>query len=168
MQWSLTLDMRFGGATVARLTPDQKVACSNHVRVNDFFLALFNFDLILDAPFQNCFTWSRKDGAHKLFKTHPILWTLTFLRFDSNCAVLVWQITVVEALLSFYFVALEYVNGSRINVSHHLHSPSGRHCRFFVVRRCACEWNRLDPIAGWIKAQSSFTSKNICLPVLAK
>ena len=74
---------------VARLTPDQKVACSNHVRVNDFFLALFRFDLILDGPFQNCFTWSRKDGAHKLFKTHSILCTLTFLRFDSNSAVLV-------------------------------------------------------------------------------
>ena len=26
------------GATVARLTPDQKVACSNHVGVNEFFL----------------------------------------------------------------------------------------------------------------------------------
>ena len=25
------------GATVARLTPDQKVACSNHVGVIDFF-----------------------------------------------------------------------------------------------------------------------------------
>ena len=74
---------------VARLTPDQKVACSNHVRVNDFFLALFRFDLILDGPFQNCFTWSRKDGAHKLFKTHSILCTLTFLRFDSTSAVLV-------------------------------------------------------------------------------
>lgn len=29
--------VRPGGATVARLTPDQKVACSNHVRVTAFF-----------------------------------------------------------------------------------------------------------------------------------
>ena len=28
------------GATVARLTPDQKVACSNHVGVNEFFLTV--------------------------------------------------------------------------------------------------------------------------------
>ena len=28
--------MRPGGAMVARLTPDQKVACSNHVRVRYF------------------------------------------------------------------------------------------------------------------------------------
>ena len=27
-----------GGATVARLTPDQKVACSNHVRVINIFI----------------------------------------------------------------------------------------------------------------------------------
>ena len=31
----LPADSRPGGATVARLTPDQKVACSNHVRVSD-------------------------------------------------------------------------------------------------------------------------------------
>ena len=30
------VDMRPGGATVARPTPVQKVACSNHVRVNFF------------------------------------------------------------------------------------------------------------------------------------
>ena len=38
---------RPGGATVARLTPVQKVACSNHVRVNLSFLFicdLFTFD----------------------------------------------------------------------------------------------------------------------------
>ena len=27
-----------GGATVARLTPDQKVACSNHVGVSNVFV----------------------------------------------------------------------------------------------------------------------------------
>ena len=68
--------LRPGGAMVARLTPDQKVACSNHVRVNDFFLALFRFALILDAPFQNCFVGWRTVGAHKLFKRHPSLFTL--------------------------------------------------------------------------------------------
>ena len=31
------------GAMVARLTPDQKVACSNHVRVNNYFTFLFFF-----------------------------------------------------------------------------------------------------------------------------
>ena len=30
---------RLGGATVARLTPVQKVACSNHVRVTVWFFA---------------------------------------------------------------------------------------------------------------------------------
>ena len=30
--------LRACGATVARLTPDQKVACSNHVGLNFFFL----------------------------------------------------------------------------------------------------------------------------------
>ena len=40
--------MRPGGATVARLTPVQKVACSNHVRVNFFyqFLRVDAFDII--------------------------------------------------------------------------------------------------------------------------
>ena len=64
---------------VARLTPDQKVACSNHVRVNDFFLALFRFDLVLDDPFQNCFIRWRKDGAHKLFQRHSSLFMLICL-----------------------------------------------------------------------------------------
>ena len=32
LRWSVTT-ARLGGATVARLTPVQKVACSNHVRV---------------------------------------------------------------------------------------------------------------------------------------
>ena len=32
LRWSVTI-ARLGGATVARLTPVQKVACSNHVRV---------------------------------------------------------------------------------------------------------------------------------------
>ena len=30
---------RLRGATVARLTPDQKVACSNHVAFNNFLFA---------------------------------------------------------------------------------------------------------------------------------
>ena len=33
-QYFFSNDARLGGATVARLTPVQKVACSNHVRVN--------------------------------------------------------------------------------------------------------------------------------------
>ena len=33
-----SLDNRLGGATVARLTPVQKVACSNHVRVKSVVL----------------------------------------------------------------------------------------------------------------------------------
>ena len=33
------------GATVARLTPDQKVACSNHVGVNFFLFPFFFFFL---------------------------------------------------------------------------------------------------------------------------
>ena len=36
---SLTRGLR--GATVARLTPDQKVACSNHVGVIVFYYHLF-------------------------------------------------------------------------------------------------------------------------------
>ena len=32
LRWSVTI-ARLGGATVAHLTPVQKVACSNHVRV---------------------------------------------------------------------------------------------------------------------------------------
>ena len=31
------ISMRLRGATVARLTPDQKAACSNHVGVNSHF-----------------------------------------------------------------------------------------------------------------------------------
>ena len=37
LRWSVTI-ARLGGATVARLTPVQKVACSNHVRVKCTFL----------------------------------------------------------------------------------------------------------------------------------
>ena len=33
----MAVDNRLGGATVARLTPVQKVACSNHVRVTNFY-----------------------------------------------------------------------------------------------------------------------------------
>ena len=32
---------RLRGATVARLTPDQKVACSNHVGVKTYFAPIF-------------------------------------------------------------------------------------------------------------------------------
>ena len=35
---------RLRGATVARLTPDQKVACSNHVGVNDFQCKFITFN----------------------------------------------------------------------------------------------------------------------------
>ena len=38
LRWSATI-ARLGGATVARLTPVQKVACSNHVRVTVRFFA---------------------------------------------------------------------------------------------------------------------------------
>ena len=38
------------GATVARLTPDQKAACSNHVGVTKFF---HSFSLVPNIKFQN-------------------------------------------------------------------------------------------------------------------
>ena len=43
---SLTINMKFSyirlrGATVARLTPDQKAACSNHVGVKNKFFYIF-------------------------------------------------------------------------------------------------------------------------------
>ena len=38
-----TITCGLRGATVARLTPDQKVACSNHVGVNVFFLLLRDY-----------------------------------------------------------------------------------------------------------------------------
>ncbi len=38
--------MRPGGATVARLTPDQKVACSNHVRVKTFYFKIIPNNII--------------------------------------------------------------------------------------------------------------------------
>ena len=40
-------DMRHGGATVARLAPVQKVACSYHVRVNFHFNFCEQMPLIL-------------------------------------------------------------------------------------------------------------------------
>ena len=44
-----------GGATVARLTPDQKVACSNHVRVILFYnLVLTQFVVLLHVNFYHC------------------------------------------------------------------------------------------------------------------
>ena len=42
-------------ATVARLTPDQKVACSNHVRVSETFL---------NVLFRNP-SWKRDDNERK-------------------------------------------------------------------------------------------------------
>ena len=36
-QYFFSNNARLGGATVARLTPVQKVACSNHVRVKSMF-----------------------------------------------------------------------------------------------------------------------------------
>ena len=38
LRWSVTI-ARLGGATVARLTPVQKVACSNHVGVNVYVIS---------------------------------------------------------------------------------------------------------------------------------
>ena len=38
---------RLRGATVARLTPDQKAACSNHVGVNYFFIYLSKTLIVL-------------------------------------------------------------------------------------------------------------------------
>lgn len=46
------------GATVARLTPDQKVACSNHVGVNIsffFFKAQFKYPLLSMNLLHRCF-----------------------------------------------------------------------------------------------------------------
>ena len=42
---------RLRGATVARLTPDQKVACSNHVGVKFIFpFSVFFISLVLSQP----------------------------------------------------------------------------------------------------------------------
>ena len=51
------------GATVARLTPDQKVVCSNHVGVNLFFLSLFvsgGFEIHCEDQLPTCvlFMWT--------------------------------------------------------------------------------------------------------------
>ena len=35
--YTMSVYVRLRGATVARLTPDQKVACSNHVGVNAYY-----------------------------------------------------------------------------------------------------------------------------------
>ena len=40
--------MRLRGAMVARLTPDQKAACSNHVGVNVFFFFFHFYSTIFD------------------------------------------------------------------------------------------------------------------------
>ena len=112
---------------VARLTPDQKVACSNHVRVNDFFLALIRFDFIFNSPFQNCVTFTCKDEAHKLFKTHAILCALAL--FTRQIRVLLfwlYRIKVVEVLSFFHLVAFEiYVGSCQINAGHHLFHSYG-------------------------------------------
>ena len=53
---------RLRGATVARLTPDQKAACSNHVGVNH---VLANFDKVKDRrPSLSC---SRGTGCQSSF-----------------------------------------------------------------------------------------------------
>ena len=46
--------MRPGGATVARLTPVHKVACSNHVRVNFFISFYEQMPLILSQLLYVC------------------------------------------------------------------------------------------------------------------
>ena len=42
LRWSVTI-ARLGGATVARLTPVQKVACSNHVRVTSNVFSMWKW-----------------------------------------------------------------------------------------------------------------------------
>ena len=55
LRWSVTI-ARLGGATVARLTPVQKVACSNHVRVTCGFS---------DSRFETCLGCSDDSNIKK-------------------------------------------------------------------------------------------------------
>ena len=52
--WKPILTSWLRGAMVARLTPDQKVACSSHVGVSEFFFLRFRFELFffLLFPFE--------------------------------------------------------------------------------------------------------------------
>ena len=66
----LCLSSWLGGATVARLTPDQKVACSNHVRVIQFFCvcSLLYEDVHADADF----FWTKQNSARSEDRTHDL------------------------------------------------------------------------------------------------
>ena len=59
-----TLNTWLRGATVARLTPDQKAACSNHVGVNN----IFEFSFLDQKEFA-----SNEDWTHDLWFTRPTL-----------------------------------------------------------------------------------------------
>ena len=88
--------MRHGGATVARLTPVQKVACSNHVRVNFFisFLRVDAFDIIsivicVHEMKRQHEAWWRNGSAYVsssegcVFKSRPGQLFYQFLRVDA-------------------------------------------------------------------------------------
>ena len=64
-----TLNTWLRGATVARLTPDQKAACSNHVGVNNIFLAWTT----LKTQMTKWRVASNEDWTHDLWFTRPTL-----------------------------------------------------------------------------------------------
>ena len=67
------------GATVARLTPDQKVACSNHVGVN-FFSSIYEFLISISIYFRIFKSKSPLGVDFKIEKTTPFLSSSLFYR----------------------------------------------------------------------------------------
>ena len=59
INFNLTSRVGLRGAMVARLTPDQKAACSSHVGVTDYFFFYFNFFFIEKIP---VFIWPHEES----------------------------------------------------------------------------------------------------------
>ena len=59
------------GATVARLTPDQKVACSNHVGVNEFL-----------SQFYQC--WNGVPNVRQCTSHYLVTWNIVHRQFSIN------------------------------------------------------------------------------------
>jgi hypothetical protein len=100
------------GATVARLTPDQKAACSNHVGVKVFLDSEINLLLYWKSKLKSCVTCSNHVGIIDHFYSHifftpkllnlhvPIMtkWIL-FSSFFSNNQYFMWNHWNAEILV---------------------------------------------------------------------